>query len=186
MVLRRCEAGHAVRPFTCSPVQASIGPAAKDVNEIAAMLAEPSWSVNTLFTPASQSPSQPHVSQKQLHHLLRLSALPLPANEAEEAKMLKDLESQLQFVRAIQQVNTDGVEPLVSIRDETKEAEKELEITLETLGEDLKKERVSGIRGRISRDAETAKEEAENWDALACAPRTVGRYIALDNARKKT
>ena len=186
MVLRRSQPGQAVRPFTSSPVQASIGPAAKDVNEIAAMLAEPSWSVNTLFTPASQSSPQSHVSQKQLHHLLRLSALPLPANEAEEAKMLKDLESQLQFVRAIQQVNTDGVEPLVSIRDETKEAEKEQAITLETLGEDLKKERVTGIRGRITRDFEATKEEAENWDALACAPKTVARYIALDNAQNKT
>ena len=96
--------------------------------------------------------------------------------------MLKDLESQLQFVRAIQQVNTDGVEPLVNIRDETKQAEKELEITLETLGEDLKKEHVSGIRGRIFRDTRATKEEAENWDALACAPKTVGRYIALDKA----
>ena len=182
MLLRGSGFGHAVRPFTCSPVQGSIGPAAKDVNEVADMLAEPSWSVKTLFTKASQSSSQPHVSQKQLHHLLRLSALPLPANEAEEAKMLRDLESQLQFVRAIQQVNTDGVESLVSIRDETKQAEKELEITLETLGEDLKKERVSGIRGRITRDSKATKEEAENWDALACAPKTVGRYIALDKA----
>ena len=99
--------------------------------------------------------------------------------------MLKDLKSQLQFVRAIQQIDTDGVEPLVSIRDETKEAEHEQEITLETLREDLKKERVSGIRGRISRDSEATKEEAENWDALACAPKTLGRYIALENTRDK-
>lgn len=186
MVLRKKEIRIQGRPFTCSFVQRHVGSAAKDVNEIEAMLAEPSWSVHSLFTPDPQSSAEPRVSQKQLHHLLRLSALPPPADEAEEAKMLKDLEAQLQFVRAIQKVDTDGVEPLVTIRDETAEAEKENEITLETLSEDLKKEHVSGIRGRISRETVPAKEQAEDWDALACAPKTVGRYIALDNPSNKT
>ena len=185
MVLRKGQVRNQGRSFTCSFVLRHVGPAAKDVNEIEAMLAEPSWSVNSLFTPDPQSSTEPPVSQKQLHHLLRLSALPLPANEAEEAKMLKDLEAQLQFVRAIQKVDTDGVEPLVTIRDETAEAEKENEITLNTLSEDLKKEHVSGIRGRISRDTTAAKEQAEDWDALVCAPETLGRYIALKNTGNK-
>ncbi|KAL8792353.1 MAG: hypothetical protein Q9195_005056 [Heterodermia aff. obscurata] len=145
------------------------------------MLAEPSWSVNSLFTSHPSSATESQVSKKQLHHLLRLSALPLAATEAEEAKMLKDLESQLQFVRAIQGVDTDGVEPLVSLRDETVETAKENEITLDTLKEDFAQETVTGIRGRITRSDRTEKEDAENWDALACAPKTVGRYIALDN-----
>ena len=125
------------RPFTCSFVQRDVGPAASDVNDIEAMLAEPSWSVESLFTSGSSPQEEPTVSRKQLHHLLRLSALPPPATEAEEAKMLKDLESQLRFVRAIQAVDTNGVDPLVSIRDETKEAEKEDAIDLDTLRADL-------------------------------------------------
>ena len=39
--------------------------------------------------------------------------------------MISELQSQLQFVRAIQEVDTDGVEPLVALRDETEEGEKE-------------------------------------------------------------
>lgn len=171
---------HLGRSFTpCVRHTHTVGPAAKHVKDIELMLAKPSWSVNSLFTP-DHSSAEPRVSKKQLHHLLRLSALPLPANEAEEAKMLKDLESQLQFVRAIQEADTDGVEPLVSLRDETVEAAKECEITVDTLKEDLAKETVTGVRGRITTSGRAKKEDAEDWDALACAPKTVGRYIALD------
>ena len=178
MLLRR----QRVASFTrCVRHTHSVGPAAKHVKDLEQMLAEPSWSVNALFTSDHSPATESQVSKKQLHHLLRLSALPLPANEAEEAKMLKDLESQLQFVRAIQKVDTDGVEPLVSLRDETVEAAKESEITVDTLKEDFAKETVTGIRGRITRSGQAKKEDAEDWDALACAPKTVGRYIALDN-----
>ena len=179
---------HLNRSFSftrCVRHKDTVGPAAKHVKDIEAMLAEPSWSVNRLFT-SHHSSSESPISKKQLHHLLRLSALPLPANEAEEAKMLKDLGSQLHFVRAIQDVDTDGVEPLVSLRDETVEAAKEDEITVDTLKEDLAKETVTGIRGRITRSDHAEKEDAEDWDALACAPKTVGRYIALDNKSPKT
>ena len=165
--------------FTCVRHQ-QVGPAAKHVKDIELMLLEPSWSVNSLFTSHPSSADAP-VSKKQLHHLLRLSALPLPADEAEEAKMLEDLGSQLHFVRAIQEVDTDGVEPLVSLRDETVEAAKESEVTVDTLKEDFAKETVTGTRGRITTSGRAEKEDAEDWDALACAPKTVGRYIALDN-----
>ncbi|KAG7008118.1 hypothetical protein G7Y79_00007g022430 [Physcia stellaris] len=147
------------------------------------MLAQPSWSVNTLFTSDIHATPTTNVSPSQLHHLLRLSALPLPASETEESRMLQDLESQLQFVRAIQDVDTDGVEPLVSIRDETAEAEKEGEITVDVLKEDLAKETVSGIRGRITRPGDAEKEDIEDWDALACAPKSMGRFIALNNTK---
>ena len=97
--------------------------------------------------------------------------------------MIKDLESQLQFVRAIQEVDTEGVEPMVSIRDEKAEGEKDDEVTLETLKADFAKETVSGIRGRITKCGKVEVEDDEDWDALASAPKTVGRYIALDNAK---
>ncbi|KAL9134867.1 MAG: hypothetical protein Q9175_003937, partial [Cornicularia normoerica] len=82
----------------------------------------------------------PETTQKQLHHLLRLSALPLPTSLAEESRMISDLQSQLQFVKAIQEVDTEGVEPLVALRDETEEGEKEGTIGLEEMRGELEKE----------------------------------------------
>ena len=147
------------------------------------MLDKASWSVSGLFASNTRNETRSCVSKEQLNHLLRLSALPLPATPVEETKMLEDLESQLQFVRAIQGVNTDGVEPLVSIRDETSEAEEESEITFDTLKGHFAKEKRSGIRGRITRPGDAKKEDVEDWDALACAPKTMGRYIALHNTK---
>lgn len=99
--------------------------------------------------------------------------------------MLKDLESQLRLVRAIQKVDTEDVEPLVSIRDETVEGQKEDEITLESLWPEFEKEEVVGTRGHIRRKADVTaeKEDAEDWDPLACAPRTKGRFIALETKK---
>lgn len=99
--------------------------------------------------------------------------------------MLKDLESQLRLVRAIQKVDTEGVEPLVSIHDETVEGQKEEEITVESLREEFEKEEVVGTRGRIRRKGGVVveKEEAEEWDPLARAPRTRGRFIALERGK---
>lgn len=178
------------KPFLIQPrhycrclVLRSVGPALKDSEEIALLLVKPSWSVRSLYASDTRTAQGLHASTKQLHHLLRLSALPLPATTVEEAKMLEDLESQLQFVRAIQGVNTDGVEPLVSIRDETAEAEEESEITFDTLKGHFAKEKRSGIRGRITRPGDAEKEDVEDWDALACAPKTMGRYIALHNPK---
>ena len=94
-----------------------------DVEEL---LSKPTWSVSSLLPPKDPSPESPQISSKQLHHLLRLSALPPPKDEAEEAKMLSTLSSQLHFVKDIQSVDTTGVEPLRSLRDETAEGEKEV------------------------------------------------------------
>ena len=170
----------------CYDDSGHVGPAAKNAQGIERMLATPSWSVSSLFkSEGSESPSENSITRKQLHHLLRLSALPLPETEAEEAGMLKDLESQLRLVRAIQEVDTEGVEPLVSIRDETVEGQKEDEITLESLWSELEKEEVVGTRGHIRRKAGVMaeKEDAEDWDPLACAPRTKGRFIALETKK---
>ena len=150
------------------------------------MLAEPSWSVTSLFKPEDNSVSaRQSVTRERLHHLLRLSALPLPKSEAEEVAMLKDLDSQLCFVKAVQSVDTEGVEPLVSIRDETEEGQREEEITLDSLREEFEKEEVLGTRGRIRRksEVEAERDDAEEWDPLACAPRTKVRFIALETKR---
>ena len=150
------------------------------------MLKEPSWSVKSLFESEGSVPA-PAITQKQLHHLLRLSALPLPDSEEQEARMISDLQSQLKFVRAIQEVDTEGVEPLQSIRDETKDAERENEITVATLQKEFDKEEVVGKRGRIRRrpnvpDA-ARDEQATNWDPVSQAPRKLGRFIVVDTAK---
>lgn len=93
------------------------------------------------------------------------------------------LQSQLRFVRAIQEIDVDGVEPLQSIRDETAEGRKEMEIGLEELKEEFEKEEVVGKRGRIRRKAEelvVEEEEDEKWDVFAGVRRRVGRYIAVE------
>ena len=150
------------------------------------MLKEPSWSVKSLFESEGSAPA-PAITQKQLHHLLRLSALPLPDSEEQEARMIRDLQSQLKFVRAIQEVDTEGVEPLQSIRDETKDAERENEITVATLQKEFDKEEVVGKRGRIRRRTNVPHaardEQATGWDPVSQAPRKLGRFIVVDTAK---
>lgn len=145
------------------------------------MLANPSWSVKALLKPNDNTPKEP-ISQQQLHHLLRLSALPLPKSEAEEARMISDLQSQLHFVQAIQKVDTKNVKPLQSIRDETEEAKQENLVTVESLQDEFAKEEVVGKRGRIRRrkDLSVDTEGAEDWDPLAQATRRKGRYFVVN------
>ena len=100
--------------------------------------------------------------------------------------MIRTLESQLHFVRAIQRVDTDGVRPLQSIRDETAEAEQENEITLESLKDAFaKEETVPGRTRRIRRrkDVPVDTKGVEDWDALAQAPKKVGRYFVVETGK---
>ena len=156
-------------------------------DQIAEMLANPSWSVKSLSTTSDESEPGAIISQKQLHHLLRLSALPLPTTAEEEAGMIKTLESQLHFVRAIQSIDTTGIEPLQGIRDETKEAIKENTVTLESLRADLEKEEVVGYSKRIRRkkNLEPLWEEANEWDPLALASKKIGRYIVVETGKRR-
>lgn len=157
--------------------------------DIEAMLAKPSWSVRSLFPKDSPTSQAPPISQKRLHHLLRLSALPLPISEVQEKNMISDLQSQLRFVQAIQSVDTEDVEPLVALRDETVEAEKENEITLETLKGEFAKEEVVGVRGRIRRRRDApevernGEEESEGRDLLSQAGKRVGKWVVVDTAK---
>ncbi|KAL0258761.1 hypothetical protein SLS55_006264 [Diplodia seriata] len=121
----------------------------------------------------------------QLRHLLNLSALPEPRDEAEEARMLKTLRSQLHFVRAIQEVNTEGVPPLRAIRDETRTAEDQTKISLRSLKEALDQEEVRGKHyKRIERkEGPVDTKGAEDWDVLAHAERKAGKYFVVDSGK---
>ena len=149
---------------------------------ISTLLSKPTWSIRSLL-PAGELAETPDITSKQLHHLLRLSALPPPKDAAEEKEMLETLQSQLHFVKKIQSVNTEGLEPLQSIHDETIVAREENELKLEDLAQYMKDEaRAAG--GRIivkSRHIEPAQEnEAEDWNVLGQASRTAGKYFVVE------
>lgn len=154
-------------------------------DELEQLLAEPTWSVESLLPPKTRAPDAPQISSQQLHHLLRLSALPPPETQEQEQKMLDTLAAQLHFVGKIQQVDTADVRPLRAIRDETAAAEEEQTITLETLKAALSKETVIGKHHkRIQRDTTPVDAKAdEDWDVLGSAERKSGKYFVVDSER---
>lgn len=158
----------------------------KRPDDLSALLQQPSWSVRSLLPSSSSGAAIPQVTPKQLHHLLRLSALPLPASAEEEAKMLKTLETQLHFVREIQQVDTTGVAPLRALRDETEASGQEQTIHLRTLEDALSKEQFIGKHyKRVKRKAKNlgGKEPSENWDPLPRAQQKAGSYFIVENEK---
>jgi Asp-tRNA(Asn)/Glu-tRNA(Gln) amidotransferase C subunit len=169
------------------------GPAAPDnarvktwsADDLGKLLAEPTWSVESLLPPATPGPDAPRVSAEQLHHLLRLSALPLPESPSHEAKMLDTLSAQLHFVGEIQQADTAGVKPLRAIRDETSIAEQEQTITMDTLKGAFAKEKVIGKHHkRIQRDTTPPDaSHVEDWPVLASAERKKSKYFVVESER---
>jgi len=144
--------------------------------DIESLLETPTWSVASLLppaprrskepdgsvlfswqqsTPAYEAEAEEEITREKLHHLLKLSALPLPKSEAEESQMLHDLRDQVHFVKEIQKVDTTGVRPLVAIRDETTEHRQETTITRGTLAEFLALEEKKGKNGTIRRRKDT-------------------------------
>lgn len=153
--------------------------------DIEQLLAKPSWSVASLLPSVDQANDSPQVSSQQLHHLLRLSALPPPKDAEEEAKMLSTLSSQLHFVREIQKVDTTGVKPLQSLRDETEEGEKELEIGMDELQDALAQEEVRGKHHkRIRRKRNDAPEkQGPGWDVLGVAEKRIGKMFVVEGGK---
>ncbi|EKD12780.1 hypothetical protein MBM_09009 [Drepanopeziza brunnea f. sp. 'multigermtubi' MB_m1] len=157
--------------------------------DIAALLSKPTWSVRSLI-PAAPSPTT-EITPQKLHHLLRLSALPLPKTPQEEACMLADLHSHLHFVHDIQNVDTEGVEPLQNIRDETDEGVRDITIGLEQMKEALAKEDVVGRnrRPRRRRGEKVDTGDVENWDVLGTAGDKVqgsgGSYFVVRSGKEE-
>lgn len=130
------------------------------------------------------------MSREKLHHLLRLSALPLPSSAAEEEKMLRDLESQIQFVKEMQSVDTSdaSITPLRAIRDETTSAMKENEIGLsDEIMQALHREKYVGRSRRIERTKleRNPLPDGKTWDgnALRYANKTAGRFFVVQGSR---
>ncbi|KAM4059936.1 glu-tRNAGln amidotransferase C subunit [Hirsutella rhossiliensis] len=155
------------------------------------MLSRPTWSVRSLRygSPSAAASTEPvaTTTPAQLHHLLRLAALPLPASKYDEDAMLATLDSQLRFVRAVQSVDTRGVEPLSAIRDETAQGVGERALGLADLRHVLDKEALVGHyrRPRRVRDAPLpAQPDAGEWDALSTASRKAGKYFVVESGPK--
>ena len=147
-------------------------------------LRSPTFNLDHLLSPAEEhGQAQERVSRKQLHHLLRLSALPMPANQQEEDDMMETLAAQLHFVQSIQEVDTSGVRPLASIRDETLTAERENTITMDDLKDTLESEEDIGIAGRRRRATQPSKDnayEVELKTPLDTASRRTGSYFVVE------
>lgn len=146
------------------------------------LLSQPTWSVKSL---ASSSAAET-VTPAQLRHLLRLSALPLPKTPEEEASMIATLQGQLRFVRAVQRVDTSGVEPLRAVRDETAQAAGEGTVGLEALRHVLDKEEKVGHYQRPKRVREKVRSEAEGWDVLRTASRRAGKFFVVQSKKKES
>ena len=100
--------------------------------------------------------------------------------------MLTTLSSQLHFVKEIQQVDTTGIEPLRSLRDETLAGEKEAELGMNAMNEALAQEEVRGKhykRIRRRRDQVSNKQE-EDWDVLGTASKKVGRFFVVEGGKE--
>ena len=140
--------------------------------QIRELLERPTWSVASLLPPrvprGDQTSSNPAVAAAtarfmqyqedvqeitpgKLRHLLKLSALPAPKDDIEEAEMLSTLRAQVHFVKEIQKVDTTGVEPLVSIRDETRDHVWSSMMTEEKLEPFFRMEEKVGVNGTIKR-----------------------------------
>jgi Asp-tRNA(Asn)/Glu-tRNA(Gln) amidotransferase C subunit len=174
-------------PLSARRLNSTQAPSRKGIHpdELEQLLAEPTWSVESLLPPKTRAPDAPQISSQQLHHLLRLSALPPPETPEAEQKMLGTLAAQLHFVGKIQEVDTTGVEPLRALRDETAAAEEEQTISLTTLADALKNEKTIGTHyQRIQRDTTPVDaKDAEDWDVLGSAERKAGKYFVVESER---
>ncbi|KAI9707866.1 MAG: hypothetical protein M1820_004472 [Bogoriella megaspora] len=177
-----------IRPYWClwDPAGKARKSSSLSASDIERLLSKPTWSVKSLLPCGDQDQAIDSVSSNQLRHLLRLSALPPPSTQEEEAKMLKTLNTQLRFVREIQKVNTSNVAPLPSLRDETAEAQKDAEIGMEELEEAFSNEQVIGkhykrIRRNVDRPVDT--KSSEEWEVLGHTDRKVGNFFVVENTK---
>ena len=98
--------------------------------------------------------------------------------------MLSTLSAQLHFVKDIQAVDTTGVEPLRSLRDETAQGEAQAELRVEALKDALEKESVRGkYHKRIRRNKDVTEKKTRDWDPLTNAQKKVGRFFVVEGEK---
>lgn len=99
--------------------------------------------------------------------------------------MIDVLQSQLLFVRDIQSVDTQGVEPLRSIRDETEAGLREATVGVDQLRDALSQELSFGRsrRPRRQKAPEMASPEVDGWNPLQTASQTIGPYFVVRSGK---
>jgi len=90
-----------------------------DLDEVVGV---PGWRLEDLLPPRRErkegGAENGEITPRTLNFLLDLSGLPHPQSSAEKASLLSALQDQLHFVKHVQSVPTDNVEPLVRIGNE--------------------------------------------------------------------
>jgi hypothetical protein len=83
-------------------------------------IGSPGWRLEDLLPPSCGEAVQGEesITSETLNHLLQLSGLPQPKSLEEEEKLLSALHDQLHFVRHVQSVPTETVEPLIRVGNE--------------------------------------------------------------------
>lgn len=135
------------------------------VDPIEKYLARPTWSTGTIGQDLDSSDSP--ITDEEVLHLHKISALPPPQNSDQLNELRRDLQSQLSFVHEIQCVNTEGVEPLVCVRNETKEGLRDSTIGLDELWPTLSKEVFVGKCLRPRRREDVVPRIENEWDVFA-------------------
>ncbi|KAK5684436.1 hypothetical protein LTS10_004304 [Elasticomyces elasticus] len=99
--------------------------------------------------------------------------------------MLATLTSQLHFVKEIQRVDTSGLEPLRSLRDETMQGEDEAELGMEALKGALDMEETRGTHHKRIRRKRGVRlpVEGEQWDPLGTATKKTGRFFVVEGGK---
>jgi len=83
-------------------------------------------------------------------------------------------------------VDTEGVEPLRSLRDETAQGEKEAELGMVALRGALEREEIRGTHHRRTRRKRGGRDGdgGEKWDPLGTAGRKMGRYFVVEGEKQ--
>lgn len=135
-------------------------------------LNQPTWSTNEILQDKDDS-SETLITDQEIQRLLRLSALPTSVDPQQLELIRRDLQSQLKFVRHVQSVDTEGVEPLVCVRNETTEGIRDSTVTLDDLLPALSKEYQKGKCLRPRRREEPLPREENDWDVFATSENVV-------------
>lgn len=159
--------------------------AASNNTDVSALLEQPTWAVSSLLEKNSGTAEGTEITPARLRHLLRLSALPLPANPEEEAAKLDTLCNQLRFVREVQSVETTGLQPLQAIRDETRQGIQEQTVGVKDVEQILIQEDSFGHNRRPRRRKPVVDtSDIGDWDVLATSSQTAGKYVVVNGARQ--
>jgi len=109
-------------------------------------IGSPGWNLEDLLPPTKENASQTaeSITPQTLHHLLQLSGLPQPESPEEESKLVSALHDQLHFVRHVQSVPTENVEPLIRVGNE-RGGESGESLTFEECMDEARSEEIPGL-----------------------------------------